>query len=64
MSNYVNGSSFSYRGYLQARSFEDALKSHISKQTRLLIASNEEFQRDHSSDSIGTLATGEVMTDY
>ena len=37
----------SYRDYLQAKSFEDDVRSDISKQTRSIIASNEELQREH-----------------
>ncbi len=51
MSNYVFGSSLSYRDYLQAKSFEDGFRSEISKQTRSIIASNEQLQRDHISVS-------------
>ena len=51
MSNYVHGSSLSYRDYLMAQGFERSIKSEISEQTRLLIASNEELQREHISVS-------------
>lgn len=51
MSNYVFGTSLSYRDYLQAESFEDSFKSDISKHTRSIIASNEELQREHISVS-------------
>ena len=47
MSNYVFGTSLSYSDYLQAKSFESALRSEISSQTRSIIASNEELLREH-----------------
>ncbi len=49
MSNYVYGSSLSDRDYLQARSFEDAIRSEISAQTRSLIASSEQLHEEHIS---------------
>jgi tetratricopeptide (TPR) repeat protein len=47
MSNYIFGTTLSYRDYLQTKSFEDDIRSDISKQTRSIIASNEELQREH-----------------
>lgn len=47
MSNYVYGGSLSYRDYLQAKSFEDAFRSEISRQTRSIIASHEQLQKEH-----------------
>jgi tetratricopeptide (TPR) repeat protein len=47
MSYYVSGSSLSYPDYLQAKSFESSFKSEIFKQTRSIIASNEELQQQH-----------------
>ena len=49
MSNYVFGTSLSYRDYLQAKSFERSLKGEISSSTRSIIASNEELQRENIS---------------
>lgn len=49
MSNYVFGTSLSYRDYLQAESFERSLKSEISSSTRSIIASNEELQQENTS---------------
>ena len=43
MSNYVHSSRMSYNDYLQVRSFEDSFKATLSKQTRSIIASNEEL---------------------
>lgn len=57
MSNYVYGSSLSYRDYLQARSFEDAIRSEISGQTRSLIASSEQLEQEHFSLSRSLQAT-------
>jgi tetratricopeptide (TPR) repeat protein len=51
MSNYVYGGSLSYRDYLQAKSFEDAFRSEISRQTRAIIASSEQLQKEHISVS-------------
>ena len=51
MSNYIYGSRLSYRDYLQAKSFEEAFTSHISKQTRAIIASNAELHTAHISVS-------------
>jgi len=62
MSNYVFGTSLSYRDYLQAKSFENSLKSEISKQTRTIIASNEELQREHISISQATSAGIEQLS--
>ena len=57
MSNYVYGSSLSYRDYLQAKSFEDAIRGEISGQTRSLIASSEQLQQEHISLSRSLQAT-------
>lgn len=46
MSIYVYGTRLSYRDYLQAKSFEDGLRFEIDKQTRSIIASNEELQQE------------------
>jgi tetratricopeptide (TPR) repeat protein len=47
MSDYIFGTTLSYRDYLQTKSFEDDIRSDISQQTRSIIASNEELQREH-----------------
>lgn len=47
MSTYIYGTRFSYRDYLQAKSFEDDLRFEINEQTRSIIASNEELEREH-----------------
>ena len=57
MSSYVHGSRFSYLDYLQAKSFEQGLRSEISKQTRALIATNEQLQREHISVTRSLSAT-------
>lgn len=49
MSNYVFGTSLSYRDYLQAKSFERSLKGEISSAAKSIIASNEELQRENIS---------------
>lgn len=49
MSNYVYGTSLSYRDYLQAESFERSLKSEISSSSKSIIASNEELQKENIS---------------
>lgn len=48
MSSYVHGS-IPYKDYLQAKSFEKSLYGQISKQTREIIASNEQLGREHIS---------------
>jgi tetratricopeptide (TPR) repeat protein len=47
MSNYVYGTSLRYENYLQAKSFEDSLRSEISASSRAIIASNEELASEH-----------------
>ena len=47
MSNYIFGTSLSYSDYLQAKSFESALRSDVSSHTRSIIASNDELLGEH-----------------
>lgn len=47
MTNYVVGTSLSYKDYLQANAFVGTIKREISTQTRSLIASNEELQKEN-----------------
>jgi tetratricopeptide (TPR) repeat protein len=56
MSNYVWGTNLSYNDYLQAESFESALRGEISSRTRSIIASNEELLREH-------IATSQAVSD-
>jgi hypothetical protein len=47
MSVYYHRSNLPYIDYLQAKSFEDSLKGEIATQSRKIIASNAELQRQH-----------------
>ena len=49
MSNYIFGTKLRYIDYLQAKSFENSLRTEISSSSRRIIASNEELARDHIS---------------
>jgi len=51
MSDYVYGTTLSYRDYLQARSFERSFHAAIQTQTRSMIASAEELHRERISSN-------------
>ena len=58
MSNYIFGTSLSYTDYLQARSFENSLTMEISQQSKAIIASNEQLQREHIAVSSLVMTDG------